>query len=494
MGSRVVSKGTMSERHAAEVPLAALASCGARDADAACLRVALPTDVARARDAGDTAGAIDACRRHLAADPLPELAARLRLEWHRLVLAPASYRVPLDEVLAELQREAPGTTAEDVRALVERGLIDVRLIDSEPRALGSYLDVLRLYPDALPGLAPSPDDLSARREVRSEMARAGGASRRITVRASLSVTQAGPGDAVRIWLPVAADAPQQSRIEVLDCSPDGVLAPADAPARTCSWEGIGASARSVTYRYRVDAPYTDLWSEAGVAAARRAHAEAPLRAPAPTASDLAAEEPHLAFTPLVRAAARDVARCARRADPLELARAAYLFVTEHVSYRYQPPYIQLDAIPDYAIASGYGDCGVMALTFIALCRCLGVPARWQSGLYAAPSDIGAHDWAMFYTPDTGWLWADCSFGSGARRAGDEELRRFYFGNLDPWRTVCNRAFFAPFNPSCPGMRRDPFDNQMGEAACNGCGLPAGAIDQSVELVELEELPWKGRPA
>ncbi|WP_035100640.1 transglutaminase-like domain-containing protein, partial [Enorma massiliensis] len=198
--------------------------------------------------------------------------------------------------------------------------------------------------------------------------------------------------------------------------------------------------------------------------------------------------------PLVRAAARDVARCARRADPLELARAAYLFVTEHVSYRYQPPYIQLDAIPDYAIASGYGDCGVMALTFIALCRCLGVPARWQSGLYAAPSDIGAHDWAMFYTPDTGWLWADCSFGSGARRAGDEELRRFYFGNLDPWRTVCNRAFFAPFNPSCPGMRRDPFDNQMGEAACNGCGLPAGAIDQSVELVELEELPWKGRPA
>lgn len=492
MLDRVASSGMHSELHAASVPLDALAACGAQSHDAAYLNVPLPPDVIRARDAGDLPGAIDAIRSALAADPSPERVARLRLEWHRLVLLPASYCVSLDDVLAALRLEVPQTTEDDVRALIDRGLIDVRCVGGEPRALGSYLDVLRLYPDTLPGLAPAPNPRPARREIRDEMARAGGAARRITVRSSLAVPQADYADDVRIWLPVAAEAPQQSQLEVLDCSPGGVLAPAYAPVRTCAWGRTGACERSITYRYRIDAPYTDLWSASGIADARRAHEASPLRVPAPTAADCAPEEPHGTFSPLVRSTAQDIARRAPGSDPLELARSVYLFVTEHISYRYQPPYILLDAIPDYALSTGFGDCGVMALTFITLCRCLGVPARWQSGLYAAPSDIGAHDWAMFYTPGTGWLWADCSFGSDARRAGDEELRHFYFGNLDPWRTVCNRVFFAPFDPPSPGMRRDPFDNQLGEAARNGCGLPAGAITQAVELVDMEELPWEGR--
>ena len=164
-------------------------------------------------------------------------------------------------------------------------------------------------------------------------------------------------------------------------------------------------------------------------------------------------------------------------------------MTEHISYRYQPSYIQLDAIPDSCLSSGYGDCGMMALTFIALCRCLGVPARWQSGLFAAPHGITPHDWAMFHTPETGWRWADCSFGVSASRAGDEELRRFYFGNLDPWRAVFNRAFLAPFDPAGTGMRRDPFDNQMGEATVRGRGADADRMTQTVELIALQELPW-----
>ena len=43
-----------------------------------------------------------------------------------------------------------------------------------------------------------------------------------------------------------------------------------------------------------------------------------------------------------------------------------------------------------------GDCGIMALTFITLCRLVGIPARWQSGLSVSPTGVGCHDWAMFY--------------------------------------------------------------------------------------------------
>ena len=78
-----------------------------------------------------------------------------------------------------------------------------------------------------------------------------------------------------------------------------------------------------------------------------------------------------------------------------------------------------------------GDCGVMAVLFITLCRIAGIPAQWQSGLSVKPGYAGCHDWAMFYIAPYGWLWADPSFGSGARRAGDQARRDHYFGNLDP---------------------------------------------------------------
>ena len=130
------------------------------------------------------------------------------------------------------------------------------------------------------------------------------------------------------------------------------------------------------------------------------------------------------------------------------------------------------------------DCGIFALTFITLCRIAGVPARWESGLYVASDHVGPHDWARFYTPETGWLWADCSFGSSARRAGDEARRRHHFGNLDPWRMVANRAFQAELTPPADGVRWDPYDNQMGEASVDGRGLDACEMRRSIALVEM----------
>ena len=62
-----------------------------------------------------------------------------------------------------------------------------------------------------------------------------------------------------------------------------------------------------------------------------------------------------------------------------------------------------------------------------------IPARWQSGLTAEPDFCGAHDWVQFYVAPYGWLYADTSYGIAAVRAGDEERRRFYFGNIDVYK-------------------------------------------------------------
>ena len=163
-------------------------------------------------------------------------------------------------------------------------------------------------------------------------------------------------------------------------------------------------------------------------------------------------------------------------------------MTGQVDYRYQPAYLQLDCIADQCAKTLRGDCGVFALLFITLCRISGIPARWQSGLAVRPDSVGPHDWAMFYLAPHGWLWADCSFGSSARRNGETERRRHYFGSLDPWRMVANSAFQASLTPPVQDWRQDPYDNQVGEVMVGGRGLDASERETSQELLEFELLP------
>ena len=132
-------------------------------------------------------------------------------------------------------------------------------------------------------------------------------------------------------------------------------------------------------------------------------------------------------------------------------------------------------------------CGIMALTFITLCRLVGIPAQWQSGLSVSLTGVGCHDWAMFYIAPKGWMYADCSFGASMARQGDEKMRRHYFGSLDTGRMVANRAFEAPFDPPMTGFRSDPYDNQSGECEVDGVGLYGDALDTRKELVNYELL-------
>ncbi len=97
--------------------------------------------------------------------------------------------------------------------------------------------------------------------------------------------------------------------------------------------------------------------------------------------------PHIAFTPYLRQLTERVIHGLE--DQLDRARAIYDYLTQHIDYRYQPPYLLLGSIADDCAHSLRGDCGVMALTFITMCRIAGVPARWQSGLYVAPDSVAA---------------------------------------------------------------------------------------------------------
>ena len=134
-----------------------------------------------------------------------------------------------------------------------------------------------------------------------------------------------------------------------------------------------------------------------------------------------------------------------------------------------------------------GDCGIFALLFITLCRCVGIPARWQSGLAAEPDFCGCHDWAQFYIAPYGWLYADASYGVSATRLGKEERRQFYFGNLEPYRMVANHAFQEEFTIPKDHWRADPYDNQSGEMETSHRGFTFREYEQTHRILLHEEI-------
>ena len=50
----------------------------------------------------------------------------------------------------------------------------------------------------------------------------------------------------------------------------------------------------------------------------------------------------------------------------------------HATYSFVRNYYTIPNIPEYAASGGKGDCGVQALLFITLCRCVGIPAPLAS--------------------------------------------------------------------------------------------------------------------
>ncbi len=178
--------------------------------------------------------------------------------------------------------------------------------------------------------------------------------------------------------------------------------------------------------------------------------------------DLSEKPPHIVFTPYLYNLIDIIfnGEDLRNLEDITKARRIYDFITFNVNYSYVLPYVIYDNISEYVATVFKGDCGFQALLFITLCRMVGIPAKWQSGWSITPISASPHDWALIYLEDYGWVPVDLSFG-GARR-DNEDLRLFYFTNLDGFRMFSNTEFQSDFYPKKISWRLDPYDNQIGE--------------------------------
>lgn len=452
------------------------------------LNVGLPDDIARRKAWGDFDGATRLIDRKLAQDNLPEaLRACLIAQREIMRLIPEDYPLTRAEALAEVRAHIPDFTEEEFDERVDAGKIGWLYIGGEMRFFNRFFETMCKAESAfaeragveLHGVESVTKEEGEGRldRVHRLMREHGAISNRIRIRARVRVKDENftPGMFVRVHLPIPAACAQQSDIRIERMFPEnGMPAPEDAAQRTVCWEEHMAENHEflIEYSYTHTARYHDV--------------SAIVADPVQPAFDTQEEAPHIVFTPYLRALVETLTRGVD--DPLEKARIFYDFITLNMKYTFMPAYFILENIAESAARSYTGDCGVFALLFLTLCRCAGIPAQWQSGLTAEPDFCGGHDWVRFYIAPYGWLFADPSYGIAAVRAGKEERRSFYFGNLDAYRMVANSAFQAPFTVPKQFWRADPYDNQVGEIETAERGLAFGEYERSKEVVSFEELP------
>lgn len=455
------------------------------------LDIGLPEDIAALKAAGWFDEAIRLINMRLEDKKTPDaLKACMRVEREIMLRLPANYPYTFDEALALVRKDIPDFTEEEFHRLEDINRIGWIFVNGEKHYFVRFHATLLKTDPAYArranvkdtgtsqGEDKPTDEISTLDRSMNIMREKGSFGAHIHMRASIRMDDEEfiSGKTVRVHLPIPAGCIQQSNIRLIAFSHEPKhIEGEDSPARTVYFEEkLDENTEFfVEYEYDSVAPYCDVTTLV------------PDKVQPERDEDTAEVSPHIVFTPYIKQLAATLSEGCT--SELEKARAFYDFVTTRVMYSYMPMYFCIENIAENCARNLKGDCGVQALLFITLCRCVGIKAKWQSGLYAAPGDVGAHDWTQFYIAPHGWLFADPSFGGSAFRAGNIARWNHYFGNLDPYRMVANSRFQQQLTPPIEHWRFDPYDNQTGEMEYADAPIDARHITRRTKMIDIKEI-------
>ncbi len=444
------------------------------------LKVNLPEDILKLKCNGDFEGAQRLIDRRLAKDIPIAMRKRLILETEILKTIKGDYTYTFDEAFEKMQHNIKDFTKEELIELQEDSQADWILIDGQVHFNDSfYGSLLKTRADIAARLINKEVQKNERADFLidniNDTLENGSVSYYLHLKASLKLRDEAvrKGEKIRVYLPVPINC-QQSNIKIIKTIPEAkYIAGEDYPSRTAYFEAVLDENQefSVEYSYETHLKYNN-----------PDPSKVSLTQPTFDTDEL---EPQIMFTPYIKELAKEIVGDEK--NPLINARKIYNYVTQNVKYSYMRAYSTIVNIPEYCALNLKGDCGVQALLFITLCRCIGIPAKWQSGLYVAPNHVGPHDWAQFYVAPYGWLFADPSFGGGEYRGGNMDIWNFYFGNLDPFRMVANSELQYEFDPPKKYYRHDPYDNQVGECEYEDMEIRREGFRARYELIEMKKL-------
>lgn len=444
------------------------------------LKVNLPEDILKLKCNGDFEGAQKLIDLRLNKQIPTAMRKRLELEKEILKTLKGEYPYTFEQALRKMQDTIKDFTKEELIELQEDSQADWILVDGQVHFNDSFFgSLIKTRKDLEARLINKEDDDDKRGTFLNENIKDtkenGSASYYIHMKASLKLKEEAviKGEKIRAYLPLPIIC-QQSNIKIIKTTPEAkYISNENYPSRTAYFEALTDENQefSVEYSFESSLKYN--------------HPDPSQVSKSQPSFDTNELEPHIMFTPYIKELAKEIIK--DETNPLINARKIYDYITQNVKYSYMRAYSTIINIPEYCALNLKGDCGVQALLFITLCRCVGIPAKWQSGLAVTPYHVGPHDWAQFYVEPFGWLFADPSFGGGAYRNGNMERWNFYFGNLDPFRMVANSEFQYEFNPPKRYWRHDPYDNQVGECEYENKEIRREEFRAKYELIEMKKL-------
>lgn len=390
-----------------------------------------------------------------------------------------------------IKQYIPDLTAEQVAEWEASGVIEYRIIDGRKcyfRNAGP--NVFRVDPVAATYKNAGSDVSSLDSilliqipEIVSAESGTPTAPRRMKIRHEIVLRESGaivPGDTVRVWIPYPrTDVPRQSGVELLAASEDYFNDPS-CPQNTIYFERIIESAEDAARPFFIEYEYTSYGQWFDLANADIA--------PYDTSSALYREytserAPQIVFTDRLKKLTAEVV--GDETDPYRKLCAIFDYITAKYPWASAVNYSVIPCIPEYVLDNNKGDCGQVTLLLIAMARCAGIPARWQSGLMFHPDNVNMHDWAEVYYEGIGWVPVDTSFGRHSEALDATGIgEKFFNSGIDSYRMIANSDFSRDFSPSKKFGRNDTVDSQCGEAETQR-GMLFTGTDFSYDFTVLE---------
>ena len=414
------------------------------------------------------------------------------------------FRRSYQEVKDYVAGRLPDVTDEQMEAWSASNRLENRIIDGERRYFRNAGPNLFRIDKGLVQNAPEPfeghvvDDAAVIPLIVDhawETGEAAGVPRTFQVRYTLTVNaDAVPaGETIRCWLPYPrADVARQKNVELLGASEENpVLSAPSYPHSTLYMEKKAEAGKPTVF-----------WEEFRYTALGEWH---PLSASAVKPYDkssklykeyTAERSTHIRFTPEIRALVKELS--GSETNPYLLARRFFVYVNDNFPWASALEYSIQDNIPLYVLQEGHGDCGMVTLLYLTLCRCAGIPARWQSGFMMHPSGWNLHDWGELYFEGVGWVPVDMSFGIPSYAVRTEplvgewaphsepqlsipEAEFFYLGGIDPYRMIVNTDYSGVLNPHKRFPRSETVDFQRGEVEWKGGNLYFDQWDYHMDI-------------
>ena len=299
---------------------------------------------------------------------------------------------------------------------------------------------------------------------------------RITYTITVKPNEVPEGETIRVWMPFPRENKKSKNINLLSTTNENyIISPNSYAHKSIYMESPAVKDSTMQFGYQLELETSDHWFNFGPDDVKPYNTESELYK-----KYTAQRNTHVIFTPQLKQITDSL--IAGETNPYNKTIRIFDYIAENIPWASAREYATFENIPEYVLKNKHGDCGQVGLTFIAMARYAGIPAKWQSGFMLHPGQGGMHDWSEVYFEGIGWVPVDASFGFVPSQ--DNKTRHFYMGGIDSHRYYVNEDYSGQFFPAKNHLRSEPVDFQRGEVEWKAENLYFGRWKWKIDVEYL----------